>query len=107
AAAARLQDGQPLRHDDGRLPYGLGLTRDDGGEEMRIDRRRDLGYAGLDVSHELQQPPHVVAFRKALALRQPSRVELPLREEEAVGRDQIDLRMARPPREQRLQDARR
>ena len=65
----------------------------------------DLRCAALDVAQERQQALGVVALGEALALHQPARLEHLVRVQEAVGGDQVDLRVVGPAGEQRLQDA--
>ena len=82
------------------------LAGDDVVGEVRVHRRRYFGHARLHVRHELHQSAQVVALGKPLPLRKPSRLELALRPEEAVGRHEIDPGVARPARKQCLEHAR-
>jgi hypothetical protein len=70
-----------------------------------VNRRRDGRGAGLHVGEEAHEAAHVVALGEALAVHEPARFELPVREEEAVGGDQVHLRMVGPAPEELLQDA--
>ena len=75
-------------------------------DEMRVDRRAHRPAPGLHVGEEAQQRRQVVALRKALLLHQAFALEHGVRQQEAVGGDEIDLRHVRPARQQRLQHAR-
>src|SRR5829696_6360735 len=83
------------------------LSRNDVVDEVRVERRLHIALAGLDVGQEVQELAGVVALRKALALHEAEPLELGVREKEAVGRDEVDLRRVGPAGEERLQDARR
>ena len=74
--------------------------------QVRVDGRGDLADAGLHVGDELQQPLDVVALGEALPVHDAARLQHAVRVEEAVGGDQVDLRMVRPAGEQLAQDAR-
>ena len=52
------------------------------------------------------QRAHVVALGESLAAHQPARFEHRVREQEAVGGDEVDARVIGPAAEQRLQHAR-
>ena len=75
-------------------------------DQMRVDRRAHRASAGLHVGKEAQQRRQVIALRKALPFHQAFAFEHGIRQQEAVGGDEIDLRHVRPAREQRLQHAR-
>ena len=83
-----------------------GTRLDDVVAGVRVDGRPDFLDAALDLRQELHEPAHVVALRKALALHQPAGLRGPRSEQEAVGGDQIDPRVVRPARQERLQQPR-
>ena len=74
--------------------------------EVGVDRCRDLVLAGLDVDDELEQRPPVVRLGEALALEQTAALELGVGVEEAVGRDQRDVGVLGPVRQQLAQQPR-
>ncbi len=73
--------------------------------QMGIDRGLDLGFAGLDVGHELQQPSPVIALGEPFAVHEIAFHQHRVRIQESVGGDEIDFRMVGPTTEQRLQHA--
>src|SRR6476659_5258617 len=66
-----------------------------------------MAPASLYVGEKQQQCWKVVALWKALAIHQAFALEDFVSQQEAVGRDEIDLGVVRPARKQALQDARR
>ena len=74
---------------------------------MRVDRCGDLGHPGLHGREEAQQGPLVVGLGEALAVQDPAPLQLGVRQQEAVGRDEVDPRVVRPAGEQLAQHARR
>ena len=54
--------------------------------------------------HEAQQPLRVVALRESLLLHQAEPLELGIGPQEAVGRDEVDLRGVGPAGEEGLED---
>ena len=73
---------------------------------MRVDGRGDIVLARLDPREKADERRAVVALRKTLAVHDPCADEFGVRVQEAVGRDEVDLRRVRPAGQQRLQDAR-
>jgi len=73
---------------------------------MGIRGRVDVRFARLHRHHELDETLHVVALRKPLAVHDAALDQDLVREDEAVGGDEIHLRMVGPAREQGPQDAR-
>ena len=73
---------------------------------MRIDRCCDLAPARFDVGEKKEECREIVAFGKTLAIHETFAFEDLIRQEEAVGGDQIDLGMVRPANKQPLKDAR-
>ena len=78
---------------------------DDVVDDVAVHRRLDDLVAALDLAQHPQQLAGVVPLGEALAVHQPALVEHPVRVEEPVGGDQVDLRMVGPLGEQRLEDA--
>ena len=103
---AGLQHGEAFDDQDVGPVDGDAAAGHDVIDEVRVDRRLDVPLAGLDVGEEVQQRLGVVALRKTLLLHQVFAFERGVREQEAVGGDEIDLRRVRPARQQRLQHAR-
>jgi len=60
----------------------------------------------LDLRQERDQSPEVVAFGEALAPHDPAFLKNTPRVEKAVGRDQVNLRVIGPARQQCSHDAR-
>ncbi|MEY4361526.1 MAG: hypothetical protein RL391_832, partial [Actinomycetota bacterium] len=59
----------------------------------------------LQIAQELEKRAGVVTLGKALAVHDAAFVENPIRVEEAVGRDEIDLGVVGPTSKERLEDA--
>ena len=72
---------------------------------MRVDGRAHLGRACLEIGKEPHQPADVIALGKALARHESARFERCVREQEAVGRHEVDARVVGPARQQGLEDA--
>ena len=75
--------------------------------DVGVHRRRRLGGAGADLLQEVQQAPHVVALREALAVHEAPALELVVRVEEPVGGHEVDPGVVGPAGEQGLQHASR
>ena len=105
--ARRLEDVQALDNEDIRRFNHLLLARHHVVDEVGIDRGGDAPMPGLDVGEEAQQGRAVVALGKTLPLHRAHTLQFGVGVEEAVGRDEIDLRRVGPAGEQRLQHPRR
>ena len=81
------------------------LALDDVVDDVAVDGRVGDGRAALQLAEELQQAAGVVALREALAVHHAAFVEHLVGIQEAVGGDEVDLRMVGPAGQQRLQDA--
>ncbi len=75
--------------------------------EMRIDRRGDIMPARFDRRQKADQRRSVVAFGEALAVHDPLPRQLGVCVQEAVGRDELNLRRVRPTSQEGLQNTRR
>ena len=104
ATAAGLQHVQPFDDHDVGLFDHLETTVDDVVRIVRVDRGRHFLFARLDGQQETHQAPLVVTFGEAFAAHQAALFQHPIGIQEAVGGDEVDLGMARPPGQQRLQD---
>ena len=102
---ADLQDVETLEDHDVRLADHVLLARDDVVDDVAVDGRPDLGLAALHPREERQQPARVVALGEALAVHDAAVPEHGVRVEEAVGGDEVDLRVVGPPLEEGLEDA--
>ena len=104
---ARLQDVESFdNHDVGPAVHDLVLSRNDVVHLMGVNRSCNIGLPGLQVGHELEQAADIVAFRKTLPAHQTFLFKNSVRKQEAVGCNQVDLRMVRPPRQKCLNDSR-
>src|SRR5262249_26078072 len=95
-SAAGLQHVQSLDDHDVGLPNGLILPRHDVVPEMGVHRREHLGHTGLHIRQKANETTLIVALWKALALKKTARFECRERQQEAIGRNQIDRRVAWP-----------
>ena len=83
------------------------LTLQDVIDNVGVDGRFGPLLAGLHVGQEVEQGRQIVALRKTLSAHETTPFQDLVREEEPVRRNQSDVRMARPPRQQRLKHTRR
>ena len=95
--AAHLQHVEALEDEDVGLADDRLLTGQHVVDHVAVHRGTDLGGAALDVAQERQQPARVVALGEALARHQPALLEHGVGMEEAVGGDEVDVGMVRPP----------
>ena len=102
---ADLQHVQALEDHDVGLADHVLLAGHDVVHDVAVDRSPHLGLAALHRGQEVEQAPGVVALGEALAVHEAAVLEHPVRVEEPVGGDEVDLRVVGPAREQRLQDA--
>ncbi len=103
--AAGREHVEPLDDQDVRpVDHHLRVGHDVVGQ-VRVDGGGDLAAPRLHVGDEAQQRRAVVALRKALAAHQPLALEHGIREQEAVGGDEVDARRVGPALQQRAHDA--
>ncbi len=105
--ACRLQDVEALHDEDVRLAHDDLLARDDVVRQVRVDGRADLLVASLHLREEAHERAAVERLREALALHEPTPLQLAVGQEEAVGRHELDAGRLGPPRHEVPQDARR
>ena len=72
---------------------------------MAVDGCTHLWCAALEFAQELEQPLGVVRLGEALAVHDAALLEDPVGVQEAIGGDEVDLRMVGPACEQFLEDA--
>src|SRR6185295_16651907 len=99
----RLQHVEALKNKNVGMFDDLLFARNDVVEQMRVNRCADLVGARLDGRHEPHQRAPVVALRETFAVHQVSTRQLGVRVQEAVGGDQVDLRVVPESRQKRLQ----
>ena len=102
---ARLEHVEALDDDDVRGPERDPLAWHDVVALVRIDRALHADPAGLDVGHEGQQAPRVVALREALAVHETAGLERHVGQQETIGGDEVDARAVGPARQQLAQQA--
>ena len=96
---------RPFEDEDVRLADDRLLVLEHVVDDVAVHRGAHLDGPALDVAQERQQAAGVVALREPLAGHQAALLEDGVGVEEAVGGDEVDVRMVRPARQQRLQDA--
>ena len=102
---AALQHVEAFDDHDVGPAHDLRLAGHDVVDDVGVDGRLDVLLARLHLGHELHEAAEVVALGEPLAAHDVALFEHRVREEEAVGRDEVDLRVVRPPGEERLEDA--
>lgn len=100
-----LKNVQPLDNQHvGSSDNDLGVG-DDVVAQVRVKRCADLGDSALHGGDKTEERPTIVGLGKALAFHQSQALKLCIWSEEAVGRDQFNVRCVLPTREQFSQEA--
>jgi hypothetical protein len=101
-----LQDVEALDDEDVRATHDHLGRGDDVVAQVRVERRAHFLHAALHIGDEPEERTAIVGLGEALPVHDAAALELGVRVEEAIGRDEFDMRGVRPLREQLAQEAR-